>query len=97
MLLLRSLGELRLEGDPPPRLLSPRKELVILAYAARRAHRPVDRAELASLLWEARGPERARQSLRQALLDLRRLVPGALEETAGGVRFRGDGLCFDVA
>ncbi|HUG38746.1 MAG TPA: AAA family ATPase, partial [Candidatus Limnocylindrales bacterium] len=97
MLLLRSLGELRLEGDPLPRLLSPRKELLLLVYAARRAPRPVDRAELAALLWDARRPDRARQSLRQALLDLRRLLPDALEETTVGVRFQADRPRFDVA
>src|SRR4051812_24994407 len=68
--LLRTLGEVCLEGGSAV-LASRRKELTLLAYLARRMPRPVTRAELASLLWEDRVDAKARQSLRQALLDLK--------------------------
>src|SRR5213078_2019470 len=45
---------------------------------ARRMPRSVARAELASLLWEDRVDAKARQSLRQALLDLKRLLGAGL-------------------
>ncbi len=74
MLQLRTLGKLRLEGPAAPALSSRRKELVLLAYLARRAPRPLARMEAAALLWPERDEHRARQSLRQALLELRQLV-----------------------
>ncbi|MEO6055840.1 MAG: AAA family ATPase [Gemmatimonadales bacterium] len=78
LLLLRTLGEVCLDGATPA-LASRRKELTLLAFLARRAPRAAKRAELASLLWEDRADTKARQSLRQALLDLKRLLgPGLL-------------------
>lgn len=74
MLHLRTLGELRLEETDAPALSSRRKELVLLAFLARRGARPISRAEAAALLWPDRDERRARQSLRQALLELRQLV-----------------------
>jgi hypothetical protein len=78
MLHLRTLGELRLEGTAAPALSSRRKELVLLAYLARRSPRPLARMEAAALLWPERDERRARQSLRQALLELRHLVGDGL-------------------
>jgi DNA-binding SARP family transcriptional activator/TolB-like protein len=77
MLLLRTLGEVRLDGGSAV-LPSRRKELTLLAYLARRRPRSTTRAELASLLWEDRADAKARQSLRQALLDLKRLLGAGL-------------------
>ena len=74
MLHLRTLGELRLTGPDGDLLPGRRKELVLLAYLAQRAPRAVRRAELVDLLWGEREEERARHSLRQALLMLRRTV-----------------------
>jgi DNA-binding SARP family transcriptional activator/tetratricopeptide (TPR) repeat protein len=75
MVHLRTLGELRLlEETESSALSSRRKELVLLAYLARRGPRPLSRAEAAALLWPERDGRRARQSLRQALLELRQLV-----------------------
>ena len=72
---LTTLGELRLEGPAETGLLrGRRKELVLLAYLARRAPRATGREELAALLWEGSDSSRARQSLRHALLQLRRAV-----------------------
>ncbi len=78
MVHLRTLGELRLEELEPSALSSRRKELVLLAYLARRGPRPLGRAEAAALLWPDRDERRARQSLRQALLELRQLVGDGL-------------------
>ncbi len=77
ILLLRTLGEVSLDGGAVA-LASRRKELTLLAYLARRMPRSATRAELASLLWEDRADTKARQSLRQALLDLRRLLGAGL-------------------
>ena len=73
MILLRTLGEVGVE-TAAGRLSSRRKELSLLAYLARRSPRSVARAELAALLWEGIEDARARQSLRQALLELKRVV-----------------------
>ena len=83
------------------RLSSRRKELSLLAYLARRSPRSVGRAELAALLWE--GDEaRARQSLRQALLELKRAVGEGLVTEGDLVRVdpavvRLDANAFDRA
>jgi DNA-binding SARP family transcriptional activator/tetratricopeptide (TPR) repeat protein len=78
MVHLRTLGELRLEAARAPALSSRRKELVLLAYLARRGSRSLGRAEAAALLWPDRDERRARQSLRQALLELRQAVGDGL-------------------
>ena len=75
--LLHTLGELRLEGADQA-LSSRRKELTLLAFIARRAPRWCTRDELSSLLWEDRDRSRARQSLRQTLLELKRVLGDAL-------------------
>lgn len=95
--LLRTLGALRLTADGAEVLPGRRKELVLLAYLARRAPAAVSRAELATLLWGERGEERARQSLRQALSTLRQAAGGALEVTAEGVRVRAGAVELDAA
>ena len=74
MLRLHTLGKLGFEGEGSTTLSSRRKELVLLAYLARRSPRPLTRAEAAALLWQDRDEHRSRQSVRQALLELRRLV-----------------------
>lgn len=78
MLRLQTLGQLQFKGEGAITLSSRRKELVLLAYLARRSPRPLARAEAAALLWQDRDEHRARQSLRQALLELRRLVGSGL-------------------
>src|SRR4051812_3191026 len=78
MLRLQTLGQLRFIGEGTTTLSSRRKELVLLAYLARRGPRPLGRAEAAALLWQERDEHRARQSLRQALLELRRIIGDGL-------------------
>ena len=79
---LTTLGELRLLGpDGAERLSGRRKELALAAFLARRSPRAVPRDELASLLWGERDGAKARQSLRHALLQLRRALGDAIEVT----------------
>jgi DNA-binding SARP family transcriptional activator/tetratricopeptide (TPR) repeat protein len=78
MLQLHTLGELRLTASGSDLLPGRRKELALLAYLARQSPKAVRREELIDLLWDERDEERARSSLRQALLRLRRAVGDAL-------------------
>ena len=97
MLHVRTLGELRLEADegvPPPLR---RKPLALLSYVARRAPRPASRTELATLFWGERGEDRARQSLRQTLLELKQSLGEHLEVDPETVRVVGTGLELDIA
>jgi hypothetical protein len=84
-MLLRTLGDVRLEGAAND-LFGRRKDLTLLAYLARKAPRPVQRVELADLLWEDRDEARAKQSLRQALLELKRVVGDGLTADADQAR-----------
>ncbi len=68
---LQLLGQPALSAGPSLRL-SAQKGFALLAYLAMNAGRPVGRAVLADLLWGDRVEAQARQSLRQALLTLRR-------------------------
>ena len=73
-----------------------RKELVLLAYLARRAPRLVPRAVLAELLWGDKDEERARASLRQALSQLRRTLGDALDVRTDGVVLSAEAVVLDV-
>ncbi len=97
MLRLRTLGELRLTGPAGDLLRGRRKELVLLAYLAQRAPRAVHRAELVDLLWGEREEERARHSLRQALLMLRRTVGEGLMIAPQAVTLGSDVVELDLA
>ena len=87
MILLRTLGKPRLEGATTS-MVGRRRELTLAAFIAVRAPRACQRAELASLLWEDRDESRARQSLRQALLELKRVLGEA-------IRIDGDQVTMD--
>lgn len=90
-----TLGSSRL-ADPEVGSLRARKDLALLAYLARRAPRAVPRAELAALLWGDREEERARHSLRTALLHLRRAVGNALETLPDTTRIVDGALQLDA-
>jgi DNA-binding SARP family transcriptional activator/tetratricopeptide (TPR) repeat protein len=96
---LETLGALRLvdldTGAEP--LKGRRMELALLAWLARRSPRPAGREELASLLWEGRDGSRARQSLRQALLRLKRELGDTLLVGPESVAVRGGALAGDAA
>ncbi len=93
---LRTLGEPRLERNATA-LSIPRREIVLLAYLARRGPRPVPRAELAALLWPDREETRARQSLRQAVLELKRLLGEGLTVDADRLLLNENALTHDAA
>src|SRR5690242_839936 len=94
-LTLRLFGpfEVRVNGVPLPRLRS-RKGLALLALLTLRDGTPVERAELAGLLWPDRPTGQALASLRRSLTDLRQ----ALGAEAGRLRAPSPrSLCLDVS
>ncbi len=94
---LRTLGKLHFEGIPGAGLSSPRIGLTLLAYLARRSPRAIDRGELADLFWRERDAGKARQSLRQVLLELKRLVGHGLQTDHDRVSLTPDALLLDAA
>ncbi|MCY7380643.1 MAG: hypothetical protein LH467_15050 [Gemmatimonadaceae bacterium] len=92
---LFTLGELRLETDDGDVLSRRRKPLVLLTYLARHA-RGSARSELAALLWGERVELRARHSLRQALLELHRLLGDRLVISSDMVRLAARDLEVDA-
>ena len=84
--MLRLLGGFALADAGGGTLAMPgRKAQVLLAHVALSAPRPLPRERLAGLLWDEGADPRARHSLRQCLMELRRL--GA---QAGGELIRAD-------
>jgi len=77
------------------------KQQALLAYLAYNAGAAVDREELVGLLWSDRFDDQARQSLRQALVRLRRALSQAgvapLETEGEKILFRADAASIDVA
>ncbi|HYG86935.1 MAG TPA: BTAD domain-containing putative transcriptional regulator [Azospirillum sp.] len=83
---LRLLGDFALADAGGRTLALPgRKAQMLLACVALNAARPVSRERLAGLLWDDRDDRRAGHSLRQCLMELRRLG-----ERAGGDVIRTD-------
>jgi len=56
-------------------LIPSRKAAMLLGYVALSSPRGISRVKLATLLWDGHFADRARASLRQALLTLRRVLP----------------------
>ncbi|HSJ07030.1 MAG TPA: BTAD domain-containing putative transcriptional regulator, partial [Longimicrobiales bacterium] len=100
---LSALGEFRLDGATGARLPTRGKLVVLLTCLARRSPSAVRREELAALLWGDRPEALARQSLRHALLRLRRaLGDDVLRVTADDAclasgRFELDVALFEAA
>jgi DNA-binding SARP family transcriptional activator/tetratricopeptide (TPR) repeat protein len=95
LLYVRTLGGLRQRSEGDHRPLR-RKPLALLCYLARRAPRAVTRTELATLLWGERGEDRARQSLRQALLELKQTLGDKIDVDADSVRLHDDAVELDI-
>ena len=93
---LRTFGGIALNRGETPVLPRRRKELVLLAYLARRSPRGVTRAELAALLWGHRDESRARHSLRQSLSELKAELGDALEITPETVRLTPGAIELDL-
>ncbi|HUF50170.1 MAG TPA: BTAD domain-containing putative transcriptional regulator [Longimicrobiales bacterium] len=97
MLHLQSLGDLRLRGPAGDLLRQRRKEIALLVVLAARAPRPVRREEVQALFWGERDEQRARHSLRQVLLRLRRTCGDDLiEVTRDTLCLSHDRISFDV-
>ena len=73
---LRLLGGFLLQAEARPRPLPARKAQALLAYLAVRAGRAHARDTLTGLLWGDVRERQARQSLRQAMVRLRRALAG---------------------
>jgi DNA-binding SARP family transcriptional activator/tetratricopeptide (TPR) repeat protein len=71
---LSLFGDFAAHGAPGPPLPVRGKVAMLLAYLARRSPERVRREELAALFWGERPEQLARQSLRHALLKLRRAI-----------------------
>ncbi|HEY7689563.1 MAG TPA: BTAD domain-containing putative transcriptional regulator, partial [Dongiaceae bacterium] len=68
--------QLRLGGQPIE--LPGRRERALLAYLAMPAGEPRSRDKLSGMLWSERGDKQARDSLKQAVLKLRKVLDGVL-------------------
>ena len=73
-----------------------RKILALLACLLRRAPEPMRRAELAALLWNDRNENYAKQSLRQALAELRPVLGDALIADNEAVLIDADEIKLDA-
>jgi DNA-binding SARP family transcriptional activator/tetratricopeptide (TPR) repeat protein len=93
---LVTLGSLQLNGDAGPLLAGRRKILALLACLLRRAPDHALRSELAVLLWTDRRETQAKQSLRQALAELRPIFGDALLADADAVLLDPDACWFDA-
>ena len=96
MIHLVTLGSLQLNGASGPLLAGRRKILALLACLVRRSPDPVRRAELALLLWTDRSENHAKQSLRQALAELRPVLGDALLADADSVLVDADAFSLDT-
>ena len=97
MLSLVTLGTLHLTGESAERIAGRRKVLALLAHLARRAPEAMPRPGLIALFWADRDETHAKQSLRQALVDLRPVLGDALETRAETVALRPGSVSLDVA
>ena len=99
-LTLKLLGGFLLRADDRPRALPARKAQALLAYLAVRAGRAHARETLTGLLWGDVGQRQARQSLRQTMVRLRRVLaanPRALLAQGDTVTLTPAALDLDVS
>src|SRR5947209_1041103 len=97
MLHLHTLGDVRLDDASGETLSRRRKPLILLAFLCRPAPRAVPRAELAALVWGEREETKARQSLRQALLALKRELGDVLDVEHDTVSLTPGAVELDIA
>jgi hypothetical protein len=91
---LSTLGPVALRDDRSALLAGRRKVLALLAYLAH-VENPVSRTDLARRFWPTSNEARAKQSLRQALSELRNAVGDALEVQPDQVTLHRDSLALD--
>jgi hypothetical protein len=94
---LRTLGPVALQVGGAPRLERRRKALALLAFMARHAPARLRRADLAALLWPTSPDERARQSLRQALAELRHALGDVVQSTVDQAWVDPESITLDIA
>ena len=94
---LRTLGPVSLMVGGAPRLERRRKSLALLAFMARHAPARLRRADLAPLLWPLSPEDRARQSLRQALAELRNALGTVVQSTVDQAWIDPESIRLDVA
>jgi DNA-binding SARP family transcriptional activator len=73
-----------------------RNDLAVLVMLADRSPAAIRRDEVQALFWGERAEERARHSLRQVVLQLRRVVGGTLEVDAASLRLTTGHVAYDV-
>ncbi len=89
------LGDLRLESPDGTVLRRRRKELALLAWVALRSV-PVRREEVAAAFWGETDDAHARQSLRQAVANIRKTAPAVLETDGETIAVAGGTLAVDL-
>jgi DNA-binding SARP family transcriptional activator len=94
---LRTLGAVCLTAGGEPVLPNRRRELALLAWVLRRAPQRVRREDAAALLWADRPVRRARHSLRQALLTIRRAAGDVLVSDAACIAVGRRAIRLDLA
>lgn len=93
---LTTLGGLALWSDGALVLPRRRKTLALLAWLTVHEGVPQSRDSLASLLWPGRDLSRARHSLRQALAELRQVLPDAITVATSSISLRPAAVQLDV-
>ena len=93
---LRTLGPLQLQGPDQRVVASGGKHLLLLCFLARRAPLEVRREELAALLWGDKDETLARQSLRQAVLRLKKEAGDILHIGTDSVALKNGDLELDL-
>ena len=90
--------ELRINGVEQP--VRARKTRALIAWLAMHAGERQPRSKIASLLWGDSGTQQARQSLRQSVTDLRRVLgdhADLVDADVERIQFSADGVMTDVA
>ena len=96
---LNLMGHFRLLVNGEDVAVKARKSKALLAWLALHQGKPQSREKLAALLWSESAPQQARQSLRQTLTDIRRILTDcadALEVSSDRVLFSDGALNVDV-
>ena len=96
MLYLRTLGGLELSGPSGSVVLRRRNDLAVLAVLADRSPVAVQREEVQTLFWGERPEEKARHSLRQVVLQLRRVCGNALDVRTDYLRLDPEFVQYDA-
>ena len=96
MLQLKTLGGLRLSAPDGGIVLRRRNDLAVLVVLADSSPTALRRDAVQALFWGERAEDRARHSLRQVVLQLRRVVGEALEVDAGSLRLTAGHVAYDA-